>query len=167
MPPQCTHNWLVVFQTQRIGQGITRLCLYGINTIQYPYIIFIRISSCLLSLFLLHFQFLCNICRTHPLQIQLLLLPPPLQQVDSIYGEGHRDIFHACVSLRIHQICIAVAGHQQLSPTGQSDDGYDKVLYVQGVIKDDVAPHGIPPLPSCYQLVYILNEPKRIVRTAS
>ena len=100
-------------------------------------------------------------------KIQSILLPPPLQHFNSICGKGHCNIFHTCGYLRLHQVCIAVSGHQQLSPGGPPDDGCDNVLCGQGVIEDDVAPHGIPPLPSCYQLVHILYEPKRIVRTTS
>ena len=135
--------------------------------LQYHYSFLIRLSSRLLYFPLLHFQFLRDIRLPYPLQIQSLLLPPTLQHFDYICGEGHRDLFHTCGSLCIHQVFIAVAGHQQLSSAGPHDDGYYNVLYGQGVIEYDVAPHVIPPLPSCYQLVHILYEPKRIVGTYS
>ena len=99
-----------------------------------------------------------------PIHIQSLLFQPPLQQFHSICDEGRCYLIHACGFLRLYQLCISVVGYQQTIPSGLPDDGCDIVLYGQGVIKGDVAPHEIPPLLSCYHILY---ESKQIVRTNS
>ena len=70
----------------------------------------------------------------------------------SSYGEVRRDLLCACGSLRLHQVRIEVVGHQQLRPVGPPSDGCDDVLYGQGVVRGNIAPPDIPPLPSCIQL---------------
>ena len=99
-----------------------------------------------------------------PIHIQSLLLLPPFQHFVSICDEGRCYLIHACGSPRLYQVFISVVGYQQIIPSGLPDDGCDIVLYGQGVIEGDVAPHEIPPLPSCYHILY---ESKHIVRTAS
>ena len=108
---------------------MTRLCTYGIYTLQYHYALFICISSRLLSLSLLHFQLLHQIRRPYPLQIQALLLPPLLQHFDSSYREGRYDLLRVCGYLWIHQVCIEVTGHQQLILEGLNADCRNNFLY--------------------------------------
>ena len=49
----------------------------------------------------------------------------------------------SCGSLRLRQVYVEVASHQQLIPAGPPDDGRDNVLYGRGIIGGDVPPHDI------------------------
>ena len=67
-------------------------------------------------------------------------------------GKGRINIFITSVSLWRRKFSIEVAGQQQLFPVGLLADGRDDRLYVRGIVWDNIAPHGIPALPSQLQL---------------
>ena len=70
----------------------------------------------------------------------------------NIFGEVRRNLFCACGTLRLHQVCVEVTGHQYLIPIGPPADGRDNILYDQGVVVGSAAPHNMPLFPSHFQM---------------
>ena len=67
-------------------------------------------------------------------------------------GHGRRNTLVPCPTLLHCQVGVKFANHQQRSPLGPLDDGRNNVLYCQGIVWGQVAPHNVPPLAARRQL---------------
>ena len=70
----------------------------------------------------------------------------PAQIFQARHGHGRRNLLIPRPPLWRCKVGVKIADHQYHRPLGPLSDGREGVLYCQGVVWGQVAPHDVPPL---------------------